>query len=339
MELSSAKRAIGLEIDSGSARIVELVGKPKSAKLTNIGSIDLPNEAVREGLVIEPAQVGSALKELWASRGIKERGVILGVSNQGVLVRNITIPKVPKDKLRNVVQFQAEEHLPIPLNNVVLDYLVLGETITSEEAQPALEVLLVAARRDMLNKFLEALELANLEPLDIDVSSMTQIGLLPEKAQAMTIAMVNVANGLNSILISDQGKPRLARLGMTKIIDLAEKLDSSLSDVFNSETLAKTGASDVVIDWTNSLAGEIRSSITYYQDQPDASQVEGVLLSGKGAMLKGIAAYLENNINLPVRIFNPLEEFNPAKRRMAKNDLDVVEYTLSAGLASRGLEG
>ncbi len=339
MVLGSANRSVGLEIDTGAARAVEMSGKAGAPSFVNLGSINLPEDAVNEGMILQPQPVGDALKELWSRAGLKERNVLLGVFNQGVLVRNITIPKVPSDKLRNVIMFQAEEYLPIPLDSVVLDYLVIGETTGSDEAQTELEILLVAARRDMLDNYLEALSIANLEPVDIDVSSMTMIRLLPQKAMDMTLALVNVANGLNSLLISAQGKPRLARLGMINIKNLANSFKCSLGEIFSSHVLKRPESKDQLKSWANNLAGEIRSSITYYQDQPGSSPVEGALLSGRGALFRGLAEHLEEYLDLPVRPFNPLEGYAPARRKLLKSDFDAIEYTISTGLAIRGLEG
>lgn len=337
--MALSRSIVGLEIDTGSARAVELSGKVDSPGLRNMAAIALPEDSVKEGIVLQPQQVGFALKELWSRAGFKERNILLGVSNQGVLVRHITVPKVSPDKLKNVITFQAEEHLPIPLNSVVLDYLVLGEIEAGEGKSAELEVLLVAARRDMLNNYLEALALADLEPIDIDVSSMTMIRLLPSKAMSMTVVMVNVANGLNSILVSAQGKPRMARLGMVKISDLAESLNCSLKDIFNIQILNKPDSKEIIIAWAKNLAVEIRSSVTYYQDQQGVSPVEGVLLSGRGALLKGLDVNLEKQLDLPVRTFNPIEVYSPANRRFVKSDFDAIEYAISMGLAIRGLEG
>lgn len=339
MAQGSAKRSAGLEIDTGTARAVELTGKPGSPHLASLGSVPLPDGAVKEGMVIQPEQVGAALKQLWSQSGLRERKVLLGVSNQGVLVRYITIPKVSPDKMKNVILYQAQEQLPLPLDSVVLDYMVLDENPGSGEGEKNLEVLMVAGRRDMLDKFLEALTIAGLEPADIDVSSMTMIRLLPEKAMSMTVALVNVANGLNSILISAVGKPHLARLGMVKLIDLAESLDCSLDEIFTSQILSKVDSKDKVTGWINSLAGEIMSSLTYYQDQHGSTPIDGVLLSGRGALIHGMAEQLEGFLELPVRTFNPLEAYAPAKRRLLKSDFEAIEFTISTGLALRGLEG
>lgn len=334
------KRAVGLEIDTGAARAVEFTGKASAPNLTGLGSIKLPEGAVKEGLILQPELVGEALLKLWQKAGFKEREVILGVSNQGVLVRHITIPQVAPEKIKNAVRFQAQEHLPIPLESVVLDYLVLGDAFgIAEDDKKKLEVLLVAARRDMLEKFLEALKIARLEPLDIDVSSMSLINLLPQKAEDITVALVNVANGLNSILVSAGGKPRLARLGLVKISDLADSMGYSLDKMNFTQITDDSRSSGVLAEWIDHLAVEIRSSLTYYQDQPGTSRVEGILLSGRGALFQGIAEQLEEHLDLPVRSFNPLEAYAPAKKRMVRSDFDAIEFTISAGLGIRGLEG
>ena len=333
------RRSVGLEFDTGSLRAVELVGNAAASKLANLGSITLPKEAVKEGLILQPKVVGSALKELWSKAGLKERNVLLGVFNQGVLVRYITIPKVSPDKIRNAINFQAEEQLPISLSSVVLDYIVLGETEGTGEAPVQLEILLVAARRDMLDIFLEALSIANLEALDVDVSSIAMMHLLSQKLLGMTIALVNIANGLNSILILVNGKPYLSRLGMAKINDLAKGLGCPLEDVFSNRMFANEESKDLLENWINNLASEVRSSINYYQDQTQLSRVEGILLSGRGALFEGISAQLESYLNIPVRIFNPLKDHDPSKRRLLNTDHEALEYTISAGLAQRGLEG
>ncbi len=333
------RRSVGLEFDTGSLRAVEMVGNAAASKLANLGSITLPKEAVKEGLILQPKVVGSALKELWSKAGLKERNVLLGVFNQGVLVRYITIPKVSPDKIKNAINFQAEEQLPISLSSVVLDYIVLGETEGTGEGPVQLEILLVAARRDMLDIFLEALSIANLEALDIDVASIAMMHLLPQKALSMTVAVVNVANGLNSILIMANGKPYLSRLGMAKINDLAEGLGCPLEDVFSSSVINYEKPTQLLDNWINNLASEVRSSINYYQDQTQMSRVEGVLLSGRGAFLNGLSAQLESYLNIPVRLFNPLKEYNPSKRRLLNTDHEAIEYAISAGLAQRGLEG
>jgi type IV pilus assembly protein PilM len=326
-----------LELDTGSARAVELSGTPQASKLHAFGCIDLPEGAVEEGMVVYPEAVGEALKRLWDAGGFKSREVLLGVSNHGVMVRYATMPKVPADKLDNVIRYQAQEYLPIPLNSAVLDYLVIGETTV--ESGAALEVLLVAAQRDMLAGFIEALSIARLELIDIDVSTLALMRVIPPETLSTTVAVVNVANGLSNILVASQGNPRLARLVSVKMKDISEVLGCSLADVFTGSVAASEMMPTVLSAWMKNLSSEIRSSVTYYQGQDGSAEVQEIFLNGRGARLRGIAAELEDLLGLSVRTLDPLERYSNSVRKAGGDSVETLEYAISTGLARRGLEG
>lgn len=336
MALSFSKRAVGLELDSGSARVVELSGSPWAPKLSAFASIDLPEGAVEEGMIVHPEVVSEALKELWATEHLKSRQVLLGLSNHGVMVRYATMPKVPLDKLDNVVRYQAQEYLPIPLSSVVLDYLVVGETTI--DTAPALELLLVAAQRDMLSKFIEALSMARLEIIDIEVSALALMRVLPVSAGSGTVAVVNVANGLSNVLVAAQGNPRLARLIPAKLKDICEALGCSPGELLTGVVTASEKTPAVLNGWIKNLAAEIRSSISYYQGQDGSSEVEELFLNGRGSRLRGIVSELEELLGLPVRVISPLVDFSNYTRK-AESESETMDYAVSAGLALRGLEG
>lgn len=337
MDLGVTNKAVGLEIDTGVVRAVEVSGTVRKPKLLNMASISLADGAVEEGMVVQPKEVGEGLRELWSSGEIKHRNVLLGLSNQGVLVRYATMPKVSPEKLENVIKFHAQDHLPIAIENVVMDYQVIGET--TEQDKTVLEVLLVAARRDMLDGFLEALSIANLEPVDIDVSTLALQHTLPSVANDRTVAVVNVANGLSNILVSAQNNPRLARLVSVKLKDLADNLGISLDEVLDRNSRAEVETEQIFNAWTNNLISETRSSLTYYQNQANASELEAIVFNGRGARLKGLSAKLEEALGLPVRIVNPFNNFTNGSQKTEESGLEAIEYAICAGLARRGLEG
>jgi type IV pilus assembly protein PilM len=332
MSPAQGRKSVGLEIDSGVIRAVELSGSAASPRLNGMASIALPPGAVEEGMIVNPDEVSGALNQLWKSGDIKHRRVLLGVSNQGVLVRYTTIPKVPKDKMDNVIRFHAQELLPIPLESVVMDYMVIGER--DEEEKTQLEILLVAARLDMLNSFMSALDQASLEPVDVDVSTLALMQVLPDAAKDRTVTVVNVANGLSNILVSVNNTPKLARLVSVKIKDLAEQTGLSLENA-----LQEAVRHDYYKSWLRNLVSETRSSLTYFQNQSNSSNIEAIILNGRGARLPGIAAALEGSLGLPVKIINPLSGLQNAGRFTAGKGIEAVDYAICAGLARRGLEG
>ncbi len=338
MAVASTGRSVGLEIDSGVVRAVEIGGSAAKPKLLKMASAPLEDGAVEEGIILNTDAVGASLRELWSSGGIRDRNVILGISNQGVLVRYASIPKVPKDKLANVIRFQAQEQLPVPLESVVLDSIIIGEK-KDDEGNIVLEALLVAARHDMLAVFLEALGKARLEPLDIDVSTLALMEVMPPPVFDRTVAVVNVTNGLSNILISSRNQPRMARLVAVKVKDLADQLRCPLGQVIKVLSDPHPEVQGAYNSWFNSLEMETRSSLDYYHNQPNSAEVEAIILNGRGARISGIAARMQEAVGLPVKVVNPFSRFAGSERKTREMGIQAVDFAVCAGLARRGLGG
>lgn len=329
--------AVGLELDAGEVRAVELGGTPGAPELISWGRIPLPRGAVEEGLVLQPKVVAEALEELWLKAGIGPREVILGVANQSVLVRIAAFPNVPPAKIPQIIRYQAQEYLPVPLNTVVLDYDVIGE---AEGEKGQLDVLLVAARREMLNSFLEALKAARLEPKDIDVSSLALLRQLPAQEAGEAAILVNIASDLSNILVVARDVPRLVRLMPVKLQGVADLAAATLEDdakgAAGSHTEKKMA--DSLISWGHSLGGELAASISYYEALPGAFPVKNVILSGMGARTKGLAAMLGKGLDLPVSMIEPLKGVTVSQRGITIAG-DSPDFAVSISLARRGLEG
>jgi len=244
-----------------------------------------------------------------------------------------------------MIRYQAQEYLPIPISSVVLDYAVTGET--AGEAGPLLEVLLVAARREMLDTFLALLTAARLKPRDIDVSSLALLRTLPAAQSAGATVLVDVANGLSNLLVAAAGVPRLARLLPAGLQDLAGALGCTVDELAPSSEIAAEQAEqarerlspEILAGWTENLADELRSSINYYQAQPGAAAVDSIVLSGRGARLPGLAARLQEYLGVPVDIARPLEGISVSSRADREITAAAPDFAVCLGLARRGLEG
>jgi type IV pilus assembly protein PilM len=141
-----AKGRIGLDIGSTAVRAVELVGSPLT--VVRASQVALPPGAVESGEVRDPGAVSDALKKLWSEGGFKGRQVWLGVGNQRVVVREISLPYLPDKELRSSLGFQVQEFIPMPVDDAVLDYDPIGEF--EQEDRRMLRMLLVAAQRGMV---------------------------------------------------------------------------------------------------------------------------------------------------------------------------------------------
>lgn len=301
MRFFGSKRVVGLEIDTGEVRAVEMRLRGRALTLERWGRVQLPVDAVVDGVLIQPDPVAEALENLWAKGGFECHDIVLGVINQAVLMRMAVFPRVPADRLDGVIRHQAQEYLPLPVGGMVMDYQVIGDV--RRNGDDVLEVLLVATRREMLDSYIQLLEEAGLRALDICVTPLALLKLLPEAA-GEPVAVLDIANGQCSLVVTSGGVPRFAR-----VISGGVAAGGGLT-VFSGEERRTAGRSVTAVEpgheWIEKLAGEVRSCLDYYTAQPDAAPVAALVLSGKGACVKTLPARLQELLGIPTRTLQPL---------------------------------
>jgi len=349
MRFLKSSGAVGLELDTGIIRVVALSGIKHAPSLVAAGEIAIPEDAVSEGVVADVDAVARALEELWAKAHIGSREVVLGISNHGVLMRLANFPKIPDNKLAQALRFQAGEYLPIPLDEMVFDHAVVGEV--DGEDGPQLQVLLVAARRDLLDKSLQAVQKASLMPRVVDASPLALLRTLPTERLDGSVLLVDISNGLTTLLLVAAGVPRFARVIPYSLNSCARELDMPLEELLETvrqvasaaqeDRLPYAGQAVVELpgEWELAMTNEIRSSIDYYIAQAEAAEVDAVILSGRGARMAGLPEFIQEQIDVPVEIINPLVNFKGFVR-VKGVDLQYKgpDFAVSIGLALRGLE-
>ena len=344
MGLRGEASIVGLEMDTGVIRAVELKGRDGRAKVVAAGREELPEGAVVQGLVEDVDAVGSALERLWRKARFNSRDVVLGSFNQGVLMRLINFPKVPEDKLAQALRLQAGDYFPIPLSQMVLDFAVVGE-VENNEMESSYEVLLVAAKKAQLDKCLTALRYSRLRAKVIDASPLALMRTLPQEKIADTVILVDICNGQSSLLMVSKGVPRFARFVPVSLQQYLDGLGLSLFEaeagVQDRDFVAvgkENSDSSLLKKWVMDLAGEIRSSVGYVSKQENWDEVKMLMLSGRGARVEGLAGMLEDELAVPVEIVDPLKNVTLAGSRGVDWELDGTDFAVSIGLALRGLE-
>lgn len=339
--------AIGLEIDTGIIRVVELQGTEKAVSLLTIAQKELPIHAVAEGMVVDVNAVATALQEIWEQYRFGQREVILGICNQGVFLRYTTFPKISEKKLASAIRFKAREYFPIDLAEMVFDYAVLGEQPRGLNPNPTLEILLVAVRKDTLKPSLQTLEMCNLQPKIVDVTFLALLRTLTKEQLTGSFVLVDLANGLTTIQLISRGVPRFSRVISHSLQTYAREMNLPLGEdtLLAQPLVAATLEEDLQYagyglpdDWGLTLANEIRSSVSYYLAQDNAGSVDTVILSGRGAKINGLADRLREELGVQVEILNPLAGLKEVIPEI-ENQLgeQALEYASCLGLALRGL--
>jgi type IV pilus assembly protein PilM len=292
---------VGLDLDGAFLAAVQTSGDG----IERAVSTELAPGVIRDGEVADVAALSDALKDFFKHHGLPRR-VRLGVSNQQIVVRQLDLPKIDDEGERAAaVRFQAAEAIAMPLEEVVLDHQVIGETMSPEGAARQ-RVVVVAAREAMISRVIEAVRGAGLKAEAIDLDAFALVRALATASAP-----------------DDSARVYCHLAGIT---NLAIALGSSclftrpLSTAWDEQDESVAGA----------LAEEIRLSIDFYMAQPEARWVGEVVLSGPGSRRDGLVDELSGLLQLPVTIAEPLGNLDPTKLPMGE---DPYRHTVAAGLA------
>jgi type IV pilus assembly protein PilM len=321
---------IGVDIGSTGVRAVELAMGGGMPKLVRAAQVPLPAEAVTDGEVKDADAVAEALRELWSKGRFGGKEAILGVGNQRVVVREVSLPWLPDKELRQSLAFQVQEFVPIPVEEAVLDYKVLEEF--EREGRRMLRLLLVAAQKVMVAKIVEAAEAAKLRPTSLDLvpfAIVRSVGSIDgsgfEESDMGDEAVVDIGADVTSICVHAAGLPRFVRILPSGGGDVTETIARALGvsnedaeslkvgngvshqDPARAEEARKLGHTRAA-----AFADEVRSSLDFYASQTPGAKIGRVLLSGGGSKQAGLTQLLDDRLSAEVHTGHPFHRVSPA---------------------------
>ena len=363
-----ATNIVGLDIGSTAVRGAELSPKGKNKPtLLRSYEIPLPPGAVVRGEVLMPEIVGLALKRLWAQGGFKSKSVALGTGNQGVIVRDLTVPKMSLKHIRESLPFQVQTTLQMQLTDSLLDFYPTSET--EGEQGTVINGLLIAAEKKEVLGNVDAVERAGLTPVEVDLIPFALNRLLISRPQVMgTVALIDIGGTTTSIIISSDGVPWFVRIIPTGGDDLTQALIEGLTiDAPAAEELKRTlklGQSEIEEDSlsvkckcakcvaedptaenarsteilhsvSGELLGSLRSTVNYFNNTRPQDPVQQILLTGGGSLLSGLSKTLAEITHVPVMAADPFSMVSlPHKRNRKKLQVDG-SIAVALGLALR----
>jgi type IV pilus assembly protein PilM len=335
---------VGLDIEAGSVAAAEV--RQNGATSVSAAAVEpLEPGVFHEGEVVDADRLAEALKALFGKHKLG-KDVRLGIGNQRVIVRTLRLPAIEDPKeMEAAVRFQAQEQIPMPLDQAVLEHQVVGGVPAEEGAQPQLDVVVVAARRDMVRSFLEPIRSAGLEPVGVDLAAFGMIRALgglaggdassTAEGEPPTEALDPTAPRSDAVLYCNAGDvinlavargraclfTRVSGFGLEGI---AARLagEAQLSADHAAQWLRHVGLEPAVEqiegdptlvatvrraleEGVGGLVDELRLSLDYYGAQEGAVPVSRVVLSGQGSAIPGLTARLEESLGLPVAVSRP----------------------------------
>ena len=347
--------AIGLDISTGSIKVAEINISRSEPVLTNLAIIMIPEGVVRDGEVEDPATLSSYIKELWKQSAIKRRKVILGISNQKVIVRPMDLPYMPEDELDSAVKYQVQEFIPIPIDDAIVDYEVVDEYMTGEEERMQ-TILLAAAHREMIQSFMDAVLGAGLTPESIELKAFAMARSLIKKEYQFleeegseapgSVCLINIGGGICNVCVVKEGTPRFVRMLMrggdffTKLLCDHLNITPVEAEEIKRGRSTDAEANALLQREIQAFVGEIRRSLEYYISQTQERDLNKVILSGSGSKMINLPLELNRGLRLPIEIGHPLQNVQLGKLPFTPEELAELEASIavSVGLALRDTE-
>ena len=348
------KQLVGLKVGASQVAAARVVNNG-SAELVQVARAELPPGLVVGGELRDPVGLAEALRGFFKQHRLPSRGVRLGISNNRIGVRTFEIAGIVDAKqLANAIRFRAQESLPIPIEEAVLDYRVLGEGVTAE-GEPTRRILLVVAYRELIDRYVAACRKAGLTLAGIDLEAFALLrSLAPPRAEGdddAALVAVAVGHERSTLAVSDGRVCEFTRVvewgGSALNVAIARALDITpleAEPVKRSLSLeapaAIEGLSDeqlhAVVDAVrrqiHTFARELVSSLQFYQGQPGSLGIGEIVVTGGTAHLPGLAAELERLIGVAVRIGDPLARVRVGKRVGEPEQVGSLAVAIGLGI-------
>jgi type IV pilus assembly protein PilM len=351
-----AKRLVGLKIGASQIAAARVVnnGVPE---LVQVAREELDHGLVVGGELREPELLADALRTFFRKNGLPRQGVRLGLANNRIGVRIFEIAGIGDSKqLENAIRFRAQEVLPIPIEEAVLDFQVLGER-QDEEGNPVTRILLVVAYRELIDRYVAACKKAGLRLAGIDLEAFALLRALgeprsDEDAPAdAAVVVVSIGHERSTFAVSDGRVCEFTRVlewgGSTLDVAIARELalaPSEAEPVKKALSLASTSAPEgltpeqaeaareAVRRQLQTFARELVSSLQFYQNQPGSLGIGEIVITGGTAHLRGLADELQKLIGVRVTVGDPLSRVKLGKKLRETEQLGSLSVAIGLGI-------
>lgn len=341
--LGRKKLTVGLDVGSALIKVCVVEHGKATAELVTVSVQPLLPDAIVEGEIMDPGVVADAIRQAVEATGVRNPTLVTAVGGRDVIIKKIAIERVKEQQARELMRWEAEQHVPFDMESVELDFQILDP----EGSSASMDVLLVAAKRDLIESKLRLLTDAGLAPQIVDVDAFALHNAFERsypEAMDGVVCLLNIGHEVTNVNILDAGVPILNR-------DIAVGTKSFREDLQRDRGLSAEEAAQVVqgVDRTADLDATIENRgeeiavgverLTAYLDSNAraSGQLRAVWVCGGGSRIPGLVEALGERLRLPVERADPLT--NLAVRAGAMGALDPDEIgpllMLPIGLALR----
>jgi type IV pilus assembly protein PilM len=343
-----AKRIVGLDIGRDTVRAVEVENADKARPtVSRVYEVPVPEDAVQSGEVREIHTVTSAIKRLWSTGGFRTKDVVIGMGNQRVLARDLTLPRMSLSQIRESLPFQVQDMLPVPVHDALLDFYPISEGIG--ENGPVVNGLLIAAIKDSVMANVKAVSEAGLNVVQVDLIpfALSRV-LIRGPLLRGTVALIDIGASTTNVVVTTEGVPQFVRMipaggaDVTKALVARMEISPEQAEGFKRSrgltsaapaSEQERAAAEIIHTSTSDLLNSLRNTLTYFSNTRQNDPVLTIVLTGGGSQLQGFAQALGDITRIPITPADPFDSLDLSRTVKKSDARERQTLTVALGLA------
>ena len=344
--MAKSKLALGLDIGSSSVKLVHLKEGKRGYTLLAWGEAPLPPEAVVDNQLMNSAAIVEAIRELVAQQRVKLKDVAIGVRGHSVIIKRISMPVMSQEDLDESIQWEAEQYIPFDVKDVNIDTQILTP---QGDAAGQMDVLLVAAKKDMINDFTAVCAEAGLTATIVDVDAFAVQNAFETnypQAPGQPVVLINVGAAVTNINIVNNGLATFTRditVGGNAFTEEIQKQLNISAEEAEALKVGGHGETDAVVPQeverviqgvADQMGGEIQRSLDFHAATAPDVHPTRVYLSGGTARIPALFKVIEQRAGVPVEVMNPFKNIEVDNRKF---DPAVIMNAAPAAAVAVGL--
>jgi type IV pilus assembly protein PilM len=325
--MAKNKPAVGLDIGSSSVKLVQLKEKRGGYQLLAWGSAPLPPEAIVDGALMNSSAIVQAIQDLFSQQKVKAKDVAIGVRGHSVIIKKISLPRMTQEELDESIQWEAEQYIPFDVKDVNIDTQILTP---DTDAAGQMDVLLVAAKKDMINDYTSVCAEAGLTATVVDVDAFAVQNAYEtnyDPSPHDTVVIVNVGAAVTNLNVVSRGVTTFTRditMGGNAFTEEIQKQLNISYDEADALKVGGQGESDAVVPQeverviqgvADQMGGEIQRSLDFYASTAPGAALSRVYLSGGTARIPALFKVLEQRAGVPIEVLNPFKNIEIDNRK------------------------
>jgi type IV pilus assembly protein PilM len=342
--LGKKATTFGLDIGSSAVKAVELAESRAGFALQAFATVPLPRDVIGEGSIKDPAVVTEAIKECVDKAGIKTPAAVIAISGREGITKRVPLPRVSPKELGDAIALEAEHHIPFAVDDVFLDYQVVGESGNT------MDVMLVAVKRVKVLEYVAVVEDAGLQATVVDLDAFAiqnQYELNhPGGDAAEAVALIDIGASVMKTNVVRAGASIFARDVPFGGNNYTEAIAQRLNVAFEKAEAAKQGQS-VGVNWddmvpaleavSRELSLEVQRTFDYFASTTESDRIGKIVLSGGCARLAGLDEFLSSSWGIPVELARPFQAIEVDPGRFPAEEMERMGPVLAVavGLALR----